>query len=495
MKTAIIKPSLGTDRLRFEVHSTPSRGHQSVQKWYMKANHPVEASRWTQAINKSIEWYKRDASPTTDSEGRRKSAESDSSGLRSTHSTHSQTPAHTQGRFSGTLLRKGRNVFSDQGSASSSKADLSGNVSSGGGEPPNAEDASPSLHQIGDANADGDGDGDDEEAADDSSGAESTSRNPPHSAGFELHGNSTAAQMELTAQLLSNIVLPPDAGARARELNTAVKESFAVVQGMLNEYVQMVREREEWWTRRLEKEKRRQKFWEESLATVVKEGESLEQELRVRSRRRGSRFFDAGVSVSEGMGTLKNRPSILGAPAASTVFEEKAPADYFPIQSPEPMLPAEAEVRRTPTRSETQDTITKGSTTGAVTTPVPVSTPTNVLARMTTKYADEGDEADTDDEDEFFDAIESGTLPNLIVPDALTNPKHDLKALPFNIEQYAGYSNLRITLNLNHERPSTSLWSVLKHSIGKDLTKISFPVFFNEPTSMLQRMVGYSYLL
>ncbi|KAF7966171.1 hypothetical protein HWV62_39744, partial [Athelia sp. TMB] len=37
-------------------------------------------------------------------------------------------------------------------------------------------------------------------------------------------------------------------------------------------------------------------------------------------------------------------------------------------------------------------------------------------------------------------------------------------------------------------RPSTSLWSVLKHSIGKDLTKISFPVFFNEPTSMLQRM-------
>jgi len=28
----------------------------------------------------------------------------------------------------------------------------------------------------------------------------------------------------------------------------------------------------------------------------------------------------------------------------------------------------------------------------------------------------------------------------------------------------------------------------LKHSIGKDLTRISFPVFFNEPTSMLQRM-------
>ena len=32
------------------------------------------------------------------------------------------------------------------------------------------------------------------------------------------------------------------------------------------------------------------------------------------------------------------------------------------------------------------------------------------------------------------------------------------------------------------------MWSILKSSIGKDLTKITFPVSFNECTSMLQRM-------
>lgn len=54
---------------------------------------------------------------------------------------------------------------------------------------------------------------------------------------------------------------------------------------------------------------------------------------------------------------------------------------------------------------------------------------------------------------------------------------------------YAGYKRLRTRLEIKKdERPPTSLWSVLKHSIGKDLTRISFPVFFNEPTSMLQRM-------
>ncbi len=32
-----------------------------------------------------------------------------------------------------------------------------------------------------------------------------------------------------------------------------------------------------------------------------------------------------------------------------------------------------------------------------------------------------------------------------------------------------------------------SLWSILKDSIGKDLSKISMPVYFNEPLSMLQK--------
>jgi hypothetical protein len=36
MKTAILKSSSGGDKQRFEVHSTPSRGHNSIQKWYMK---------------------------------------------------------------------------------------------------------------------------------------------------------------------------------------------------------------------------------------------------------------------------------------------------------------------------------------------------------------------------------------------------------------------------------------------------------------------------
>ncbi len=41
------------------------------------------------------------------------------------------------------------------------------------------------------------------------------------------------------------------------------------------------------------------------------------------------------------------------------------------------------------------------------------------------------------------------------------------------------------------DRPnlSISLWSIVKNSIGKDLTRIPVPVNFSEPLSMLQRLV------
>lgn len=40
-------------------------------------------------------------------------------------------------------------------------------------------------------------------------------------------------------------------------------------------------------------------------------------------------------------------------------------------------------------------------------------------------------------------------------------------------------------------RNDFSIWSVLKNCIGKELSKITMPVIFNEPLSFLQRMSEY----
>jgi hypothetical protein len=65
---------------------------------------------------------------------------------------------------------------------------------------------------------------------------------------------------------------------------------------------------------------------------------------------------------------------------------------------------------------------------------------------------------------------------------------------------FHGYEDLpRTELGLKvDERPAVSLWGILKSMIGKDITKITLPVAFNEPTSMLQRIAEdfeYSSLL
>lgn len=455
MKTAILKTS--TERTRFEVYSAPVRGHTTgVQKWYMRANHPVEAARWTQAISKSMEWCRREADKSL---GGRRSVESDKSALRPAKIRTSFQSGVSAMRELGT-----HNFRGEQSSLVDAPEDYSLIVS----------DVSKDSIQGLDEEVD-------EEVADrhDSSAAsEVTQSQPPHNSTFDLHGNSVAAQVDLTAQLLAGLPLPSDAPLRTQELREALRESFTMVQSMINEYVQMTKEREEWWRSQLQRERERQTIWEESLQTVVREGEALERELRTRSRKRGSRFFDVGMQVA-GPATARQRP--LSLAAASSAVPSTQASTYFTAVEETPPVPL---------------------------TPVPVDdappspvllTPTqrrmSRLATLTPAAANEiEDLLDTDEEDEFFDAIESGNLPNLVVSELLTSPMHSTTSLPLtlNLEPFLGYKHLRTELPIGKDnRPSTSLWSVLKHSIGKDLTKISFPVFFNEPTSMLQRMVGW----
>ncbi|XP_042059171.1 oxysterol-binding protein-related protein 1C-like isoform X1 [Salvia splendens] len=87
----------------------------------------------------------------------------------------------------------------------------------------------------------------------------------------------------------------------------------------------------------------------------------------------------------------------------------------------------------------------------------------------------------SDDDDEFNEA-EDNTEPGIM--SAGTNIAHvkRRKKLPDPIEKEKG----------------VSLWSMIKDNIGKDLTKVCLPVYFNEPLSSLQKCfedMEYSYLL
>ncbi|TFK62382.1 hypothetical protein BDN72DRAFT_827523 [Pluteus cervinus] len=754
MRTCVLKTSTSSDQMRFEVHSTPSRGHQSIQKWYMKANHPVEASRWVQAIQKNVDWYRREgfvgvsnggggaggsASGGGDTDGgvRRPSAESDQSGVAmSVHQLPNPTPNQTQtmGRRAGTsarpttssgisssatsndlakaatagkahkssvsvstgtmLSRRGTKgaapatattseLALGMGSYPGSLTDLgssgvnemgymtTGSGGSNGGSPTRSqhhtshhrqtnqhsgEDAD-DEHGHGPNHGGGPGGGYsgggsssylghvDDDMSEDSVG----DKDVPSLGSVELAGNSIAAQVELMGRLVEGLVVPfespsqssssssgslnanPNANATVNGVNTlaragitpspssssstapspqhiqALKDSLIVVQTTLTEYTQMVRQRDDSWRSKMEKERRRQGVWEESLRVVVKEGEELEKELRRRSRKRGSRLFSGDlVVVPEGVGVGGGAAAASNAGAEnvhpgregswdmmqSTVKQRRGTAPTpLVVTAPSPSNPPlqsvvvvsannEAGRMKVPGVVITQPTPTTATGMSSFSMAIPIprqgaggaastsarATPTaNVGVKgaqggsQGAATAEDGEEMDTDEEDEFFDAIESGNLPNLMVSDALVSmsprnsafvtssgceddddhqggeglPSYDastaygggglvvgssssnvdpkslmasslsasasasstsssIPSLPLPslslLDPYIPYMHPRTRLDLHDERPSVSLWSVLKNSIGKDLTKISFPVFFNEPTSMLQRM-------
>lgn len=99
--------------------------------------------------------------------------------------------------------------------------------------------------------------------------------------------------------------------------------------------------------------------------------------------------------------------------------------------------------------------------------------------------------ASSDDKQEFEDVSEEDE-PSF----------HDTKEY-FNEPNAGSGSNLSIKRRTKLPDPAekekgVSLWSMIKDNVGKDLTRVCLPVYFNEPISSLQKCfedLEYSYLL
>lgn len=224
---------------------------------------------------------------------------------------------------------------------------------------------------------------------------------------------------------------------------------------MLDDYILKVNKRERYHIRRYQEELQAKKLWEENMQTLLASQAEMERQLqsvaRDSSRRKKQlKTLKAGINSSSNLGLHTTINPLETDPqpddhAQPTLDDKPTPSlSIQPIRSEDP----------THSSSDHDD-----------------------------------DDDDDDEEDEFFEAIETGLIE--VEPMTVTKsnvgmpllPEFDLKCL---IE---GYEVKRTTLPITaDDRPSVSLWGILKNSIGKDLTKISFPVSFNEPISMLQRM-------
>ncbi|KAJ2029818.1 hypothetical protein IWW57_001476 [Coemansia sp. S610] len=136
----------------------------------------------------------------------------------------------------------------------------------------------------------------------------------------------------------------------------------------------------------------------------------------------------------------------------------------------------------------------------AVGMPVPDVSEVGVPVEMREEeYDSDSDFADATDE--FFDTVTSATASLLVrtgtaeleaeFDSEIPSESPVVVLPPLDLTALSGYfesASIRCTLpEITAGKPSLNLWSFIKGAIGKDLSQISVPVFFNEPTSFLQR--------
>ncbi|MBW0483706.1 hypothetical protein O181_023421 [Austropuccinia psidii MF-1] len=437
MSVAIVAgPEVTKDKLRFEVSSKLSN---SYPRFYLKGSHPLEVMRWVEALKQAI-----DASNQLASLGPEQPIPS----------KLPSTPISLDKR--GLVTRHLKRTTD----ADSSKTSLFGRTTS------------------------------DE---DDNYGDEMTPA--PLEDEMNLLAQSLKAHIEMTKQLVDSLVIPINAPSllisnvplgstqnvsnsasnstsssanpvigsqRQVEVKQALKRSLEDLNGMFDDYLLAASKRERFHIRRYENALLAKKLWEENMQALITSQAAMEQELesvaRDSSRRKKQlRNLRAGLSSSNVAINATNLPS------------NKAQDEPVEGQEDQTMVKSLKEASK-------DENVPMLSLTAMIPRPENLGGPSS-----------SDSESDSDsDSDEFFEAIETGA----IAIEPLMVIKSEEPALESEMEYLKeGYEVKRTTLPIkSDDRPSVSLWGILKNSIGKDLTKISFPVSFNEPISMLQRM-------
>ncbi|XP_044721452.1 oxysterol-binding protein [Hirsutella rhossiliensis] len=396
---------------------------KSSVKYTLKANHEVEAKRWFWALNNSIQWTKDQAK-----EEQRQAARS-AELLRQAKAD--QSGSLSVRRLSNAKMPAG---VSTAGSIDDDELLDAGTEGDGASRAP-GNGASAML---------GDHD-DDDDAADDKSISEE-----PGATKDALNITAQSAKLQLETMSSVHAALQAEAShSPATPLSdTKVTQALSTydaairsLTGLVGDLLRISRDRDAYWQYRVDREANMRRMWEESMQQVAREQEELEARVgEAETKRRLTK--KALREVMEG-GVVSS---------ANTPTAEKV----------QPEVEMEARYL--------------GS-----------------LGRKGTALDQLGElsESDSDNGDEFFDAVDAGEVEvTEMPPDETSHEGTGLVVSGLDISpSFKGYENgIRHRLKMDaDDRPKISLWGILKSMIGKDMTKMTLPVSFNEPTSLLYR--------
>ncbi|KAL7272892.1 hypothetical protein RUND412_004278 [Rhizina undulata] len=455
------------DKLRFEIH-----GKSSV-KYHLKANHVVEAKRWYWTLNNAIQWAKDEARD----EELRKQGEAERMGkLREQQKEDSGTDSPSLVEVSRRASKVPSMAGSEIGGLNrrrSMKPQLAESIMATEDESDYYE---PSVHHVhGGAFTDDDAD-DEGHGKDDDDDTSSHSRaEPPSADALALAANSAKLQLDLLSQVVlalqfeyannPSITLSDPTVAAAL---TSYESAVGSLQQLVGDLLKMSKERDSYWRWKMEKELALRRIWEDNMTVLAQEQEALEgRVVGERQRRR---------KTKRQLREVLRKGDSLPLSRHDTVHEENEDVELLEKRLEEVVLDQDGAAKRE--REKDAEVILS--------------------------------DTDSSESDQFFDAIDNGevevmtempsrvqeeTIPEdraaevLVPPEekALDLRERKLVAIKRSYKGYEDPPRTRLKMDAD-DRPKISLWGILKSMIGKDMTKMTLPVSFNEPTSLLQRV-------
>ncbi|EPS30885.1 hypothetical protein PDE_05838 [Penicillium oxalicum 114-2] len=468
------------DKTRFEIH-----GKSSV-KYHLKANHVVEAKRWFWSLNNAIQWSKDEAKEeerqrSQNAEALRQ-AKIDQAEGRSietpSESGLSQKPGG-KGLSPGSLVVPGASMTRLNTQASRTTLDTAAIYEEGSVYGSGNQGGSPNdMNRVISHNPSApDLDGDEDEYGD----YASTHDEAPNEDKDAL--NITAQSAKLQLDLLANVAASLQA-EKARNpamsiSDPAVEQALGAyegavssLRGLVQNLLKISRDRDSYWQYRLNREEHLRRMWEESMARVAQEHEELQSKMGESEEKR-KRTKKALKEALENV-SANSRSAIL--PRYHDALNESAQAEGGQFEGteeggevvggsgPSSQGPVKPSLQRKP----------------------------SALSQLSSFYDSESDG------DEFFDAIDAGEVevqdftekkPVEEQPgdESAKARENRLMVVKTSFKGYEDPVRQRLKMD-NDDRPKISLWGILKSMIGKDMTKMTLPVSFNEPTSLLQRV-------
>lgn len=320
-----------TEKQKFEII-----GKSSV-KYSLKANHEVEAKRWFWALNNSIQWTKDQAKEESKQKERaaellrqakaQQSASKDPSSLSLPSEVLSVNEA---GRESMQSSRVSPNNDSSaqsiprvafQGtSAAGSIQDEDDGTAFGSYNASIANGMSRISSNVGGTAQYGDED--DEDYGDDTS---SRGRSPVSKDAFDITAQSARVQMEMMSQIHAAVQSEQARNPAATISDPVVRQALSTyddairsLKVLLGDLVKISKDRDDYWQRRLDHEADLRRMWEDSMAQVAHEQEVLEARVGESEEKR-KRTKRALREVMEGSSMPASPSAFLGEDEGSEV--------------------------------------------------------------------------------------------------------------------------------------------------------------------------------